>query len=37
MMLGLKDEGGARSCAEPIYELKKTTFGCEQQTPIFYK
>ena len=36
MMLGLKDEGG-KVVAEPLYKLEKTTFGCEQQTPIYYR
>lgn len=36
MMLGLKKENGEFK-AEPIFELEKTTFGCEQQTPIFYQ
>lgn len=34
MMLGLKKEGD-KFVAEPIYELEKTVFACEQQTPIF--
>ncbi len=36
MMLGLKGEGD-QIVAEPIYKLKRTTFGCEQQTPIYYR
>ena len=36
MMLGLKKEGN-KIVAEPIYKLEKTTFGCEQQTPIYFK
>lgn len=36
MMLGLKEEGG-KIVAEPIYELDKTVFACEQQTPIFFR
>jgi outer membrane protein assembly factor BamB len=36
MMLGLKEENG-EIIAEPLFELPKTTFACEQQTPIFYR
>ena len=36
MMLGLKEEGG-KFLPEPVYKLEKTTFACEQQTPIFFK
>ena len=36
MMLGLKEVGGEVK-AEPLFELEKTTFACEQQTPIFYR
>ncbi len=36
MMLGLKEEAG-KITTEPIYELETSTFGCEQQTPLFYK
>jgi len=35
MMLGLKEEAG-KITTEAIYELETSTFGCEQQTPIFY-
>lgn len=36
MMLGLKQDNGAVT-AKPIFQLDKTTFACEQQTPIFYR
>ncbi len=36
MMLRLSEENGA-IIAEPLYSLDKTTFGCEQQTPIFFE
>jgi outer membrane protein assembly factor BamB len=36
MMLGLTNVNG-RISAAPIFELKKTVFACEQQTPIFYQ
>lgn len=36
MMLELKEENGEIK-AETLFELEKTTFGCEQQTPLFYK
>jgi len=36
MMLGLKEEGGEIK-VEPLFELDKKVFGCEQQTPVFYE
>ncbi len=36
MMLGLREESG-KIVAEPIYELDKKVFACEQQTPIFFR
>ena len=36
MMLGIKEEDGALK-AEPLFRLEKTTFACEQQTPVFYQ
>jgi len=36
MMMEVKKEGDAFSAA-PIYALSVKEFGCEQQTPIFYK
>ncbi len=36
MMLKLKEEGG-QIVAEPAFELEAVDFGCEQQTPIFYR
>lgn len=36
MMLELKKENDEFT-AEKLFELDKTTFGCEQQTPIFYQ
>lgn len=36
MMLGLSAEGGAIA-AKSLFELPKTVFACEQQTPIFYE
>ena len=35
MMLRLKEEGGEIK-AEPVFELTKKVFACEQQTPIFH-
>ncbi len=36
MMLGLTNVNGAIQ-AGPIFELAKTVFACEQQTPVFYE
>ncbi|MCB1124420.1 MAG: PQQ-binding-like beta-propeller repeat protein, partial [Verrucomicrobiae bacterium] len=36
MMLGLREVGEGIK-AEPLFSLDKTTFACEQQTPIFYQ
>lgn len=36
MMMGLKQENGG-TVAKPLFELDKTIFACEQQTPIFYQ
>lgn len=36
MMLGLTNVNGTITVG-PIFELKKTVFACEQQTPIFYQ
>jgi len=35
MMLKLKEEGG-QIVPEPLFEVDKKTFSCEQQTPILY-
>ena len=36
MMLELREENGEIQ-VEVLFELEKTTFACEQQTPIFYQ
>jgi outer membrane protein assembly factor BamB len=36
MMLGLRKEND-EFIAEPLFQLDKTVFACEQQTPIFYR
>ena len=36
MMLRLKEEGG-NLVAEPVFRLKPTVFGADQQTPILFK
>lgn len=36
MMLGLASSGGG-IVASPAFELPKTQFACEQQTPVFYQ
>ncbi len=36
MMLKLKEVNGAIE-VEPIFELDKKVFGCEQQTPVYYE
>lgn len=36
MMLEVKSENGAIG-AKPLFELEKTVFACEQQTPIFFQ
>jgi outer membrane protein assembly factor BamB len=36
MMLGLKEANG-QLVAEPLYELDKTVFSCEQHTPLLFQ
>ncbi|MCB1229834.1 MAG: PQQ-binding-like beta-propeller repeat protein [Verrucomicrobiae bacterium] len=36
MMIQLKEEGG-KIVPQPVYQLDKTAFACEQQTPTFYQ
>lgn len=36
MMLGLSNLNGIITAA-PVFELKKTVFACEQQTPVFWQ
>ncbi len=36
MMLGLKQEGDG-IVISPLFELSKKVFGCEQQTPLYFK
>lgn len=36
MMLGLKDENG-EIVAQPLFELEKTVFSCEQHTPLLFQ